>query len=151
MNKNFLKVTMVALLGMTLGGCDAESLLGDDEEEFSRSTLYLKDSNGAGVAGVSYSCNGGDADGAQLNTAGSTSGTGNMPVNYWPGYDVICNITTNGAPELYLYDANGPITSPAQVSCNNFYGLVGEDGVAGSINNAPSDACNIRLMEVTIN
>ena len=111
----------------------------------------MKDSSGTGVAGVSYNCGEGNvADGEPLITSGATTGAGGMAVSYWPGYDLICTITPVGAPALYLYDANGPINN-AQVDCTSFHGFTGEDGVAGSINNASSDTCRLRLLQVTIN
>ncbi len=153
MNKIFLKVTMAALLGMTLGGCSAvddliEEYASDDGEEFSHSTLYLKDSIAAGVAGVSYSCDGGYTDDGPLTTSGTTSSTGDVSISYWPGYDLTCIIYPIDAPELYLYDANGPINN-AEVVCTDSNGLTGEDGNDGSINNAPTDTCTIRLIELS--
>jgi len=58
------------------------------------------------------------------------------------GYDLQCTITPVDAPELYLFDVNGPIND-AQVSCASYYGLISEDG---AINNEPSDTCTITLI-----
>jgi len=155
MGKNYKFGVATIAASLFLIGCSTDSITesfsGDDDEQFSRSTLYLKDSSGAGVAGIPYSCNGGHADGNQLDTSGNTSSAGDMSVSYWPGYDVICTITPSGAPKLYLYDGNGPVTNPTQVDCTKFHGFIGDDGVAGSINNASSDTCRLRLLEVTIN
>ncbi len=136
MNNIFLKVTMAALLGMTLGGCDTESLLGDDEEEFSRTTLYLKDSSGAGVAGIQYSCSGGEAEIGDISTSGNTPSTGAVDISYWPGYDASCSFTFDNVPKLYLFDTNGPIND-IRMQCTP--GAPTEN--PGEIGNAPSGTC----------
>ncbi len=136
MNKIFLKVTMAALLGMTLGGCDTESLLGDDEEEFSRTTLYLKDSSGAGVAGIQYSCSGGEAEIGDISTSGNTPSTGAVAISYWPGYDVSCKFTFDNVPKLYLFGTNGPIND-IRMQCTP--GTSTEN--PGEIGNSPSGTC----------
>lgn len=146
MGKNY-KLGVAAMAStILLSGCDTESLLedivGDDGEEFSSSALYLKDSSGTGVADISYSCEGGYTDEGNLISSGTTSITGDMSISYWPGYDLMCTITPNDAPALYLYDANGPIND-ANVHCStSSYGLTGDDG---SINNASTDTCYINL------
>ena len=132
MNKNFLKVTMAALLGMTLGGCDT----GDDKEEFSRTTLYLKDSSGAGVAGIQYSWSGGEAEIGDISTSGNTPSTGEVAISYWPGYDASCSFTFDNVPQLYLFGTNGPIND-IRMQCTD-----GVSGVnPGALNNAPSGTC----------
>ena len=149
---------MGTLLGMGLAGCDSESLVdsiaGDDSaDQYSQSTLYLKDANGAGVAGISYSCFGGYAgddddnieNGNKLITSGNTPVNGDIPVSYWPGYDLQCTFTTVDAPTLYLYGPSGPINN-AQVNCSSSVGFTGEDGYPGSINNAPSDTCYVTIV-----
>ena len=147
------KMKLMALgLSMALStGCSSvdeliEDYIGDDEDEYTSSALYLKDSNGNGVAGISYSCDGGFTDDGPLTTSGTTSSTGDMSISYWPGFDATCTINPINTTELYLYDANGAMND-AQVSCTSFYGFTGEDGDDGSINNASSDTCSIRLIE----
>ena len=153
MNKVFFNITIAALLGITLGGCDTDSFIdpGNDEAEFSRTVVYLKDANGAGVAGIAYSCQEGmTSTEGDITTSGTTSVTGDMSVSYWPGSYLECIITTNAAPELYLYTANGPLnniyvgcTGPGSSPGNN--GFTGEDGHDGSINNEPNDTCSLQL------
>jgi len=141
------KMKLMALgLSMALfTGCSSvEELIEDyidDEEQYSSSAIYLKDSSGTGVAGIDYSCDGGYTSDGDLTTSGSTTDTGDMLVDYWPSYGFSCNITLIDAPELYLYDVNGPIND-AQVNCASYNGLTGEDG---AINNEPFDTCTIRL------
>ena len=143
MNKFFFNVTMAALLGMILGGCDTDSIIGEDDDDIQTSnrTFYLKDSNGAGVTGIAYSCIGGSNDaGDLLVTSGNTASAGDMPIVYAPVSQIRCTLTPIDAPKLYLYDANGPMND-VSVYCNSSNGFTGEDGHAGSINNAPSDTC----------
>ncbi len=142
MKKSLFTGTMALLVAVGLTGCDVASLVGDDAGEFSSSTLYLKDVNVDGVAGIAYSCDGGYTDDGPLITSGTTSTTGGMSASYWPGYDLQCTITPIDTPDLYLYDANGPINN-AQVDCDIFAGSIGQDG---AINNEPTDTCTIRLM-----
>ena len=154
MNKIFLNVTMTALLGITLGGCNTESLVddyidpGNDEAAFSRTTVYLKDANGTGVAGITYSCQEGmTSTEGDITTSGTTPATGDMPVAYWPGSSAECIIITNAAPELYLYTANGPLND-IFVNCTGpgSDSFTGEDGHDGSINNKPNDTCSLQLI-----
>lgn len=145
--KKIIIGTIATLLVLSLGGCGAadslvEDLVGDDSDEYTSSALYLKDSNGTGVAGISYVCDGGYTADGDLTTSGNTSSTGDMLVDYWPGYDLQCTITPVDAPGLYLFDVNGPIND-AEVSCASYYGSTGEDG---AINNEPSDTCIITLV-----
>lgn len=141
MKKSLLRgnIALIAAIGLT--GCGVESLVGDDDGEFSSSALYLKDVQGVGVAGISYSCDGGYTNDGPLTTSGTTTTTGGMTVSYWPGYDLMCTITPVDAPDLYLYSANGPINN-AQVDCNVNDGSIGQDG---AIYNEPTDTCTITL------
>ena len=141
MNKIFLNVTIATILGMTLGGCDTESIIrdiaGDEDEEFSRATVYLRDSNGTGVADIAYSCSGGTSDNGDLSTAGNTPSTGDVAVAYWPGYDVSCTFTFDNVPKLYLFDDNGPIND---VRMHCIPGASIEN--PSELGNAPSGTCN---------
>jgi len=141
----FLSLSFVFLTGCSSVDELIEKFAPDDEDQFSSSTLYLKDANSTGVAGIPYSCYGGYTSDGNLTTSGTTSNTGDISISYWPGYDAECTITPIDAPELYLYDANGPLND-AEVRCTSFYGFTGEDGDDGSINNASSDTCTIKLI-----
>lgn len=146
---NKIRLLTLGLSIVLFTGCGAvddlinEYIDNEDGEEFSRTTLYLKDSNGTGVAGISYDCDDGSYydDNIPLNTPGNTPSTGDFPVSYWPTYGAHCTITPIDAPALYLYDASGPLNN-VQVSCtSSSYQFTGEDGNDGSINNAPSGTC----------
>ena len=150
------KIKLMALgLSMALTtGCSSvdeliEDYIGDDEDQYTSSTMYLKDSSGSSVAGIEYNCNGGFTSDGELTTSGTTISTGDMPIDYWPGYGLTCTITFVDAPDLYLYDANGPLND-VQLHCNSFideyYYFTGENGHDGSINNASSDTCQIDFM-----
>lgn len=150
------KMKLMALgLGMVLStGCSSvdeliEDYVGDDEDQYTSSMIYLKDSSSTGVAGIEYNCDGGFTSDGELTTSGTTTSTGNMPIDYWPGYDLKCTIAFVDASDLYLYDANGPIND-VQLHCNSFideyYYFTGENGYDGSINNASSDTCYIDFM-----
>lgn len=139
--KKIIIGSMILTAGLLFTGCSAESLIGDDEDQFTSSALYLKDSQGVGVEGISYSCDGGYTSDGDLITSGSTSITGEMAVDYWPGYDLMCTITPINAPALYLYDIDGPISN-ADVQCDSYNGIIGEDG---AIYNNSTDECTIFL------
>ena len=137
-------------LGLSMAlftGCSSvedliEDYIGDDEDQYSSSALYLKDSSGAGVAGIEYSCDGGYTSEGDLTTSGTTSSSGDMIVDYWPGYDLQCTITPIDAPELYLHDVNGPIND-ATSSCASYNGSTGEDG---AIHNLSTDTCTLTIV-----
>lgn len=143
--KKIIIGTMVLTTGLLLSGCNVASLAGGDEETAPSTTLYLKDASSTGVDGISYECDGGFDNDGPLITSGTTSSTGDMDTSYWPGYEFSCTITPSSIdPELYLYDANGPING-AIISCNQFGGTTGEDGHDGSIGNSSPDSCKITL------
>ena len=89
---------MVAILGAAFVVSNADSLIGDDQDQFTSSVLNLQDPNSIGVAGISYNCH------SSYTTDGepTTPSVKNMLIDYSLESEVECTITPL-MPQDYIY------------------------------------------------
>lgn len=98
MKRIFLKVTLVAILGTAFVVCNANSLIGEDKDQFSSSELHLQDSENISVAGISYNCHGSYTTDGKIISSSSED----MMNDDSPEYKVECTITPL-MPQDYIY------------------------------------------------